>query len=116
MESKYVNLEKFLAGLYEDSSRMFREETFKAMIHDLADYLVKHLKGCKYEVKAEVGYLFYDVLDFLVHRSDIPLGDDDIWNTVHNVYKEEECAPPVVEFCKACQLDGIDLDYDKLED
>jgi hypothetical protein len=76
---------------------MFREETFKAMIHDLADYLVKHLKGCKYEVKAEVGYLFYDVLDFLVHRSDIPLGDDDIWNTVHNVYKEEECAPPVVE-------------------
>ncbi len=110
------NLEKFLAGIYKDYHGMFREETFNLMIRDLSHYVVDYLTKCWPVCKADVDVFFYDVLNFPVYRSDIPLGTSVFWNAIYDVYEYENCTPPIIEFCKACQLDGFDLNYDKLED
>lgn len=105
---RYKNLEKFFAEIYKDYCKIFAETTFDSIITDVSRYFVDHMSKYRIVTKGDLHALFGE-MNFIVYRKDIDVGSSRIADGV------DRFAPPIYEFCEACRLDGIELDYDKLK-
>ncbi len=106
---RYKNLEKFFDGLYRCSKDMFTPNTFDSMIREFTNYFVNELLKAPPKCKCHVDFLFSGIINFVIYRGDIDIGASSIANGL------DDFESPIDELLEACRLDGIELDYGKLD-